>query len=133
MRRLSRSGKQVPRRGNTRGVFGTNLATVARQLKAPTLQAAALVADLEMSKADRTGLDEILPSYLQDEVVCPRHPVIQALKPVLASSRAVLPEVVYKALYDILFASYKSALRGLYLRNVADRWLAGDRAGFFRA
>jgi O-methyltransferase len=80
----------------------------------------------------RIGSDAIAGPYLEDEVVCPRNPVVQALKPVLASSRAILPDAIYEPLYDVLFASYKSALRALYLRHVVARRLAGDREGLFR-
>jgi O-methyltransferase len=86
-----------------------------------------------MTESFRIGSEAIAGPYLEDEVVCPRNPVVQALKPLLASSRAILPDAIYEPLYDMLFASYKSALRMFYLRHVAARWLAGDRAGLFRA
>jgi O-methyltransferase len=86
-----------------------------------------------MTESYRIGSEAIAGPYLEDEVVCPRNPVVQALKPVLASSRAILPDAIYEPLYDMLFASYKTALRIFYLRHVAARWLAGDRAGLFRA
>ena len=86
-----------------------------------------------MTQSTQAELHATAPAYLDDDVVCPRNPLVQALKPVLTSSRAVLPKAVYDPLYDILFASYKAALRAFYLRNVAARWLASDRAGLFRA
>src|SRR5579862_5383374 len=86
-----------------------------------------------MTDTSRAELQALAPSYLDDEVVCPRNPLVQALKPVLTSSRAILPEAIYDPLYDILFASYKSMLRAFYFRNVAARWLAGDHVGHFRA
>jgi O-methyltransferase len=86
-----------------------------------------------MTETDPVGTDAIAPPYLEDEVVCPRNPVIQALKPLLARSRAILPDRIYEPLYDILFALYKGALRTFYLPNVAARALAGNRAGLFRA
>src|ERR1700723_4044987 len=86
-----------------------------------------------MTESYRIGSEAIAGPYLEDEVVCPRNPIVQALKPVLTSSRPILPDAIYEPLYDMFFASYKNALRISYLRHVAARWLAGDRAGLFRA
>jgi O-methyltransferase len=86
-----------------------------------------------MTETSRAHSQAIPAPYLDDAVVCPRNPIIQALKPVLVSSRAVLPDAIYDPLYDILFAAYKSTLRMFYFRNVIARWLSRDPAGLFRA
>jgi hypothetical protein len=83
--------------------------------------------------AFRANARAIPPTYLEEDAVCPRNPIVQALKPVLESSREILPDAVYEPFYEVLFASYKSALRAFYLRNVLNRWLARDQEGLFRA
>jgi O-methyltransferase len=70
---------------------------------------------------------------LGDEVVCPRNPLVQALKPILASSRSVLPEALYAPMYDFLFAAYKGTLRAAYARKIISSSISGDRAALFRA
>jgi Macrocin-O-methyltransferase (TylF) len=86
-----------------------------------------------MTETIRANSQAIASPYLDDELVCPRNPLVQTLKPVLASSRAILPEAVYEPLYDTLFACYRSALRAFYFRNIVTRWLGGNHAGLFRA
>jgi O-methyltransferase len=86
-----------------------------------------------MRETIRAQSHAITSTYLDDQVVCPRNPLVQALKPVLASSRAILPDAIYEPLYEALFAVYKRGLRILYRRKVATRWLARDRAGLCRA
>jgi len=86
-----------------------------------------------MTETFRANSQAISPPYLDDSVVCPRNPIVQALKPVLVSSRAVLPDAIYEPLYDICFGAYKGLLRALYSRHVIARWLSRDRAGLFRA
>ena len=86
-----------------------------------------------MTDTFRANSQVTSPPYLDDAVVCPRNPIVQALKPVLVSSRAVLPEAIYGPLYDILFATYKRTLRAFYSHNVIRRWLSRDHAGLSRA
>jgi|SRR5215469_2997713 len=73
------------------------------------------------------------PVGLDDQVVCPRSIFVRALKPLLASSRAILPTAVYEPLYNFSFRLYKALLRHCYFRHVAACWVARDSAGLFRA
>jgi O-methyltransferase len=86
-----------------------------------------------MTEIDRANSQAMTSTYLDDAVVYRRNPAIKAMKSVLLSSRSILPDAIYRPLFDILFASYKGLLRQIYLRNVALRWLARDHAGLFRA
>jgi len=86
-----------------------------------------------MSDTMRATSDALAPAYLDDDAVCPRNPLVRALKPALASLRTILPQRIYAPLYAVLFSAYKAVLRQLYLKNVVARWLGRDPAGYSRA
>ena len=86
-----------------------------------------------MTEMFRANANAIGDPYGDAAFVYRRNPVVNAMKTVLGSSRAALPEPVYESLYAFSFGFYKALLRGMYFRHVARHWLARDGAALSRA
>jgi O-methyltransferase len=86
-----------------------------------------------MKEPFQTNTTSLTIPQSQDAASRRRNPLMRTLKSVLVSASSVLPDSVYKPIYESSFAFYKSLLRQLYFRHVARAWFSGDPIALTRA
>jgi O-methyltransferase len=86
-----------------------------------------------MNELSNKDMNLVTSARLGDATIFRRNAFVNLFKVLLVSSHSVLPDSIFKPLYESSFAFYKSLLRLAYFRRLAYRWLSGDRAGLTRA
>ena len=86
-----------------------------------------------MRVPSQAGTVSLPAGQSDDGFVIPRNLAVRSLKSILASSHPLLPDAIYKSLYDHAFNTYKGLLRLSYSRHLVYQSIFGDRAGLMRA
>src|SRR5437879_6732234 len=86
-----------------------------------------------MHELANKDMNLVTSARLGDATIFRRNTFVSLIKLLLVSTHSVLPDFIFKPLYESSFAFYKSLLRLAYFRHLAYRWLSRDGAGLARA